>query len=56
MVINAEFGREDHGSIPTTAIGRGFKPLDAIIDPRIGLNWWEKQKKKKKRRAIYVLQ
>jgi hypothetical protein len=40
MVINAEFGREDHGSIPTTAIGRGLKPLDAIIDLLIGLNWW----------------
>ncbi|MCI23947.1 hypothetical protein A2U01_0045130, partial [Trifolium medium] len=39
VVIGAELGREDHGSIPATAIGRRLKPLDARTDPRTRLNW-----------------
>jgi hypothetical protein len=27
VVIDIELSREDHGSIPTTAIKRGLKPL-----------------------------
>jgi hypothetical protein len=30
VVIDAELGREDHSSIPATAIGRGLEPLGAI--------------------------
>jgi hypothetical protein len=45
-VIGAKFGREDHGSIPTTAIGRRLKPLDDRIDPQTRLNWWLKKIKK----------
>jgi hypothetical protein len=33
LVIDAEFGREDHGSIPAIAIGRGLKLLDVRTDP-----------------------
>jgi hypothetical protein len=44
-MISAELCREDHGSIPTTAIGRRLEPLDARIDPRTRLNWWWKPKK-----------
>jgi hypothetical protein len=33
LVIGAELGREDHGSIPVTAIGRGLKLLDVRTDP-----------------------
>ncbi|MCI89050.1 hypothetical protein A2U01_0110338, partial [Trifolium medium] len=33
VVICAELGREEHGSIPATAIERGLEPLDARIDP-----------------------
>ncbi|MCI66908.1 hypothetical protein A2U01_0088166, partial [Trifolium medium] len=40
VVIVAELGRENHGSIPATAIGRGLEPLDARTDPRTILNWW----------------
>jgi hypothetical protein len=40
VIINAEFGSENHSSIPTTAIERGLKPLDTIIDLQIGLSWW----------------
>jgi hypothetical protein len=40
VVIDAELGREDHSSIPATAIGRGLEPLDAITDPRTRFNWW----------------
>jgi hypothetical protein len=36
-VIDAEFGKEDHGSIPATAIGMRLEPLDVRTDPRIGL-------------------
>ncbi|MCI52291.1 hypothetical protein A2U01_0073535, partial [Trifolium medium] len=32
VVIAARLGREDHGSIPATAIGRRLKPLDVRID------------------------
>jgi hypothetical protein len=32
-VIDAEFGREDHGSIPAIAIGRRLKLLDVRTDP-----------------------
>jgi hypothetical protein len=28
VVIDPEFGREDYGSIPTTAIRKGLKPLE----------------------------
>jgi hypothetical protein len=31
-VIGAEHDMEDHCSIPTTAIERGLKPVDAITD------------------------
>jgi hypothetical protein len=31
-VIDAEFGRKDHGSIARNAIGRGLEPLDAKTD------------------------
>jgi hypothetical protein len=34
VVIDAELGREDHGSIPATAIGRGLEPLGVKTDPR----------------------
>jgi hypothetical protein len=34
MLIDAELYREDHGSISTTAIGRGLKPFDVRIDPK----------------------
>ncbi|MCI21744.1 hypothetical protein A2U01_0042914, partial [Trifolium medium] len=37
VVIDAELGREDHGSIPATAIGRGQKPLDVRTDLRTRL-------------------
>jgi hypothetical protein len=40
MVIDTEFGRKDHDSIPATAIERGLEPLDARIDPRTKFNWW----------------
>jgi hypothetical protein len=40
VVIGAELDREDHGSIPVTAIGRGLESLDAKTDPRTRLNWW----------------
>jgi hypothetical protein len=30
--IDVEFGMEDHGSIPTTTIERGLKPLNTITD------------------------
>ncbi|MCI63927.1 hypothetical protein A2U01_0085184, partial [Trifolium medium] len=33
VVIDAELSREDHGSIPTTAIGRRLKLLDAGTGP-----------------------
>jgi hypothetical protein len=37
VVIGAKFGREDHGSIPATTIGRGLEPLDARTGPRTRL-------------------
>jgi uncharacterized protein YaaW (UPF0174 family) len=36
-MIDAGLGREDHSSIPATAIGRGLKLLNAITDPRTSL-------------------
>jgi hypothetical protein len=33
VVIDAELGREDHGSILATVIRRGLKPLDTKTDP-----------------------
>jgi hypothetical protein len=30
-VIDVEFDREGHGSIPATATGRGLEPLDAEL-------------------------
>jgi hypothetical protein len=38
VVIGVELGRDDHSSIPTTAIGRRLEPFDIRIDPRIRLN------------------
>jgi hypothetical protein len=38
--IDAELGRENHGLIPTIAIKRRMKPLDARTDPQTRLNWW----------------
>jgi hypothetical protein len=35
VVIDAEFGREDYGSIPRNCDWRGLKSLDARIDPWI---------------------
>jgi hypothetical protein len=32
VVIDAEFGREDHGSISATAIGRELELVDARTD------------------------
>jgi hypothetical protein len=32
VVIDAEFGREDHDSIPTTMIKRKLKPLNIRTD------------------------
>jgi hypothetical protein len=32
MVIGGELNRENHISIPATAIGRELEPLDAITD------------------------
>ncbi|PNX64915.1 hypothetical protein L195_g038287, partial [Trifolium pratense] len=37
MVIGTGLGREDHSSIPTTAIGRGLEALDVRTDPRTRL-------------------
>jgi hypothetical protein len=37
-VIDAELDREDYDSIPTTAIGRGWEPLDVKVDPRTRLD------------------
>jgi hypothetical protein len=53
VVIGAELGREDHGSIPATATGRGLELLDIRTDPRTRLNWWHKTKQKK--RIFYIL-
>jgi hypothetical protein len=39
MVIDVELGREDHNLIPTIAIGRGLKPLDAKTDHQTRLIW-----------------
>jgi hypothetical protein len=38
VVIDAELCREDHGLIPTTAIGRGLESLAARTDPRTRFN------------------
>jgi hypothetical protein len=43
-VIDVKFGRDDHGSIPTTAIERRLKPFDVRTDPQTKLNWWCKKK------------
>jgi hypothetical protein len=32
VVIDAEFSRDDHGSISRNRIGRGLEPLDSKID------------------------
>jgi hypothetical protein len=39
-MINAEFGREYHDSIPEIAIGRRLELLDARTDPQTRFNWW----------------
>jgi hypothetical protein len=47
-VINAEFGRNDHGSIPATVIDKGLEALDTRTNPRTRLRWcvvFEKEKK-----------
>jgi hypothetical protein len=46
LVIGAEFGRKDYGSIPAAAIGRGLKPLDAKTDPPNQIKLGVKIKKK----------
>jgi hypothetical protein len=33
--IDVEFGREDHDSIPVTAIGKRSKSLDVRVEPQI---------------------
>ena len=33
MMIDVGLGRENHSSIPATAIRRGLKPLDARTNP-----------------------
>jgi hypothetical protein len=33
-MIDVEFGKKDHSSIPPTAIGRKLKPIDVRIDPK----------------------
>jgi hypothetical protein len=33
MVIDAEFGRKDHNSIPTTAIKKELEPFNFRTDP-----------------------
>jgi hypothetical protein len=43
-MIVVELGRENHGSIPATAIGRGLESLDARIDLQTRFNWWWKKK------------
>jgi hypothetical protein len=40
VVIDAEFDRKDHDSIPATAIGRRLKPLDVRTDLQTRLNRW----------------
>jgi hypothetical protein len=44
-VIDAELGREDHGSIPATTIGRGLEPLDVRTDPKPDSTNGERKKK-----------
>jgi hypothetical protein len=36
-VVDAEFGMEDHGSIPATVIGRRLLSLDTRTDPQTRL-------------------
>jgi hypothetical protein len=36
-VIDAEFGIEDHGSLPATVIGRRLLSLNVTTDPRTRL-------------------
>ncbi|MCI48419.1 hypothetical protein A2U01_0069662, partial [Trifolium medium] len=38
VVIDAELGREDHGSIPATMTESELKSLDVRTDPRIRLS------------------
>jgi hypothetical protein len=40
MVIDAEFGRKDHGLIPLNCDKRGLETHDTITDPQAKLNWW----------------
>jgi hypothetical protein len=45
VVIDAEFDRKDHSSIPATAIRRELKSVDIKTDSRTRLNWrWKKNK------------
>jgi hypothetical protein len=39
VVIVVEFGKEDHGLITVTAIGRELEPIDARNDFQTRLNW-----------------
>jgi hypothetical protein len=38
--IGTEFGRDDHGSIPATAIERGLEPLDVRTNLQTRFIWW----------------
>jgi hypothetical protein len=39
VVIDAEFGREDHNLIPTTTIRKRLKPLYTWTDPEPSSIW-----------------
>jgi hypothetical protein len=49
VIIDAEFGRENHGSIPATAIEIGLESLDVRTDPQIRFNWGENKKNNNKK-------
>jgi hypothetical protein len=46
VVITAELGREDYGSIPTTAISRELKPFDVRTESPNKIKLVVKTKKK----------
>jgi hypothetical protein len=41
MVIDAELDREDHNSIPATAIGRGLKPYHLFLNCSLSIQLWK---------------
>jgi hypothetical protein len=45
-MIDAKLGRKNHGLIPTTAIGRGLKPLDVRTNPEPDSTVGENKQKK----------